>query len=121
MFPCGKAVLESKIRIVRKCEMHKEERDALDETRKTEYCDMEESGTLGSREKTIAILGDRRWPQAAKQRGDKTSNNKKIYMNTWKQSNERPTLGSVSIRSRDGNLSRKGCVVKYQMTKVSSK
>ena len=33
-------------------------------------CDMEEFDTLASCEKTIAILGDTWWPQAAKQEGD---------------------------------------------------
>ena len=32
-------------------------------------CDMEEFGTPDSGKKTIAILGDRRWPQAVKQEG----------------------------------------------------
>ena len=36
-------------------------------------CDMEQFGRLESREKTIAILGDRWWPQAAKQDGDRIS------------------------------------------------
>ena len=39
-------------------------------------CDMEEFGALDSNKKTIAILGDRWWPQAAKEEGDKTSTNK---------------------------------------------
>ena len=34
---------------------------------------MEEFGTLDNIEKTIATLGNRWWPQAAKQGGDKTS------------------------------------------------
>ena len=34
-------------------------------------CDMEELGRLESSEKTIAILGDRRWLQTAKQNGDR--------------------------------------------------
>ena len=51
--------------------MCKEERDALEEMRKLDVCDMEEFvGRLESSEKTIAILGDRWWPQTAKQDGD---------------------------------------------------
>ena len=34
--------------------------------RKFDVCDMEEFGRLESSEKTIAILGDRWWPQTAK-------------------------------------------------------
>ena len=34
---------------------------------------MEKFGTLDSSEKTIAILGDRSWPQTAKQEGDEVS------------------------------------------------
>ena len=41
--------------------------------RKLDECDMEEYGRRPSSEKTIAILliGDRWWPQMAKQDGDK--------------------------------------------------
>ena len=39
----------------------------LEEMRKIDKCDIEEFGTL-DREKTIAILGDRWWPQTAKGR-----------------------------------------------------
>ena len=42
--------------------------------REIDECDMEEFDTLDSSEKTIAILlGDKWWPQAAKQERDKTS------------------------------------------------
>ena len=69
---------------------------------------------IDSSEKTIAILGDRWQPQVAKQQGDKTS---EIHLsNTWKQCNERPNVGGVSIRGRGGDPSRKGCVVNAQMT-----
>ena len=37
----------------------------------TGECDMEKFGTLDNNEKTIAILGDRWWPQMAKQEGEK--------------------------------------------------
>ena len=46
----------------------------FEEMRKIDECDMEKFGTLDSSEKTIAILGDRWWPQKAKQQGDKLSN-----------------------------------------------
>ena len=39
--------------------------------REIDECDMEEFSTLESSEKTIAVLGDRWWPQAAIQEGDK--------------------------------------------------
>ena len=38
-----------------------------------------------------------------------------------KKRNERPNVGGVSIRSRNGAPSRKGCVVNGQMTKASNK
>ena len=57
MFPCGKAK-ESRTHLVGECGAYKEERDVLEEEmRNIEECDMEKFGTLGSREKTIAILG----------------------------------------------------------------
>ena len=56
------------------CEIYKEERDVLEEEmRKLDEYDMEEFVRLESTEKTIAILGDRRWPQTAKQDGDRIS------------------------------------------------
>ena len=80
MCPCGRAA-ESRTHIVGECEIYKEERNVL-EMRKIDECDMEKFGTLDS-EKTIAILGDRWWPQKAKQQGDDISN---IYIcNTWKK------------------------------------
>ena len=42
-----------------------------EETREIDQCDTEELDTLDSGEKTIAILGDRWWPEAAKQEGGK--------------------------------------------------
>ena len=80
---------------------------------------MEKFGTLDSSEKTIAILGDRWWPQTAKQKGDKIS--KQFICNIWKKRNGRPNVGGVSIRSGNGAPSRKGCVVNGQMTKASKK
>ena len=41
--------------------------------RKFDVCDMKEFGRLESSEKTIAILGDRWWPQTAKHDGDRIS------------------------------------------------
>ena len=79
MCPCGKAV-ESRTHIVGECEIYKEERDVL-EMRKIDECDMEKFGTLDSSEKTIAILGDRWWPQTAKQKGGKI---RKLFLcTTW--------------------------------------
>ena len=76
---------------------------------------MEEfDSTPDSNEKTIAVLGDRWCPQAAKQEGDKIS--KEFPCNIWKQRNERLIVRGFSIRSRNGVLFRKGCVVNGQMT-----
>ena len=80
---------------------------------------MEELGRLESAEKMMAILGDRWWPQTAKQDGDRIS--KQFSCNTRKNRNERPNVGGVSIRCRNGAPSRKGCVANGQMTKASNK
>ena len=78
-----------------------EERDVLEEEmRGIDKCDMEDSDTLDSSEKTIATLGERSWPQTAKQGGDKSS--KKFLWCIGKQRNERPMVGDVSIWSRNG-------------------
>ena len=59
------------------CEIHKEELDVLEGMRKIGECGMEKFDTLliDRSEKTIAILGDRWWPQTAKQQGEKISKN----------------------------------------------
>ena len=95
-------------------------------------------------EKTIAILGDRWRPQAAKQERDETSKKKKNVVCGNKVYNERPTVKGVLSgvgtvpslqrnerpncwrciyysRSRNGAPSRKGCVVNGLMTKASNK
>ena len=59
--------------------LNKEERNMLEEEmRKIEACGMEKFDILNSSEKTIAILGDRRWPQTAEQQGDKDKQNKNV-------------------------------------------
>ena len=72
MYPCG-TTIESRTHIVEKCEIHKEERNALEDMRKLDGCDMEECRRLEKGEKTIAILEDRWWSQTAKQDGDRIS------------------------------------------------
>ena len=63
--------------------MHKEEPDVLEEEmREIDECDMEEFRTLDGSEKTIAILRDRYWPQAVRQKRDKIR--KKLLCNVWK-------------------------------------
>ena len=89
--------------------MKKEERFVLEEMRNLDERDMEEFGRLESSEKTIAILGDRWWPRAAKREGDKIS--KRLLCNIWKKRNERPNVRGVYLRSRNGAPSRTGCVV----------
>ena len=90
----------------------------LEEMRTLDECDMEEFSRLESSEKEIAILGDRCWPQTAKQDGDRMS--KQFICNTWKKRNERPNVGSVFIRSKSGAPSRKGGVVNGHTTKASN-
>ena len=70
---------------------------------------------IGSTEKTIATLGDGRWPNSAKQEGDTTSN--KFLRNMWKNILSAQML-EVSIRSSNGAPSQKGCVVNGQSTKA---
>ena len=67
---------------------------------------MKKFGALDSSEQATAILGERWWPQAVKQEADKISKNN--LCNLWKQRNERPTVGGVSSRNRNGAPSRKG-------------
>ena len=117
MCPCGETV-KSRTHIVGECEIYKEERDVL-EMRKTGEYSIENFDTLDSSEKTIAIVGDRWWPQAAKQEGDKIS--KTFLCNLWKKSSGHPNVGGFSIGSRNGAPSRTGCAVNGQMTMASNK
>ena len=84
MCPCG-TTLESRSHIVGECEIDKEERGALEEMSKFDGCDMEEFRRLESSEKTIAILGDRWWPQTVKQDGDGIS--KQFLCSIWQKRN----------------------------------
>ena len=59
-----------------------------EEMREIDECDMEQCDTLDSSEKTIAILADRWWPQAAIQEVDMIG--KKKLCTPWKQRSERP-------------------------------
>ena len=63
--------------------------------------------------KAIAILGDRWWPHTAKQQGDKIS---KSLLVTYGEDVMSAQMLEVSIRSRKGSPSRKGCVVNGEMT-----
>ena len=94
--------------------MYKEERSVFQgEMREREKYDVEKFDTLDSSEKTIAIPGDGWWPHAAKQGGDKTTVAVVFYLIIWKRRNERPNIGGVSVSSRKGASSRKGCVAKW--------
>ena len=74
MCPCG-TTRERRTHIIRQYEIYKEGRDVLvEEMGKFGVCDMEEFGRLESSKKNIAILGDRWWPQTAKQEWDRISN-----------------------------------------------
>ena len=87
--------------------------------REIEECAMEKFGTLDRSDKTIAILGNKWWPQAAKQEGDKIS--EKFLCKIWKQRDGRPNVGGVSIiRSRNCAPSRKGYVLNGQLTETSN-
>ena len=83
--------------------------------RKSDECGMEKFGTLDSSEKTIAILGDRWWPQKAKRVGDKMS--KKLpCARCGKNVSERPNVEGILLGVGTGAPSREGCVVNAQMT-----
>ena len=90
-----------------------------EEMRKIDECDMEEFDTPDSSENAIAILGDRWWPQAAKQEGDKISN--KFLCSIRKQRNERPNIGGASTRRTVLRPERDACVVNGPMTKQQMK
>ena len=105
--------------MVGECETCKEERDVLEKMRKLEECDTEKFDTLHSRDKTIAILEDGWWPQAAKQEGENIS--EKFRSNIWTERNERPAVGGVYNSSRISGPSRMGCMVNAQMSNANNK
>ena len=94
-------------------------RGCVEDMRRVNGYDMEKFSTLNSSERTIAIQGDRWWPQVAKEKGDRII--KQFLCNVWEKRNERPNVRGVSTRSRNGAPSPKGCVANGQMTKASSK
>ena len=69
------------------------------EMSKIDECGMDNFGALDSRERTIAIIGCRRWAQTAKQKRDEIS---KRFYKIWIKRNERPNVESVSSSSRNG-------------------
>ena len=75
MCPCG-TTIESRTYIAEEWEIYKEKWDVLEETKKFDECGLEQFGRLESSERTIAILGDRWWPQTAKQEGNKIEGEK---------------------------------------------
>ena len=76
----------------------------LVEMRKLDIRDMEEFDRLESREKTIAILEDRWWPQTAKQEEDRKG--KPLLCNIRKKRIESENIGGISIRSRNDAVSK---------------
>ena len=82
--------------------MSKERRDVLENMRKIDECSMEKFRTTNKSETTIAIVGDRWWSQKAKQEGDKIRKQNVFMPYIEKQRGERPNVGGLSIRSRNG-------------------
>ena len=71
-------------------------------------------GTIDSTEKTIAILGDRRWPQTATEERYTISRTFSCVIY-----GRNVLSAGVYIGSKNGAPSRKGCVVNGTMTKAS--
>ena len=81
---------------------------------------MEEFGRLEGSDKTIAVLGDRWWPQTAKRDGDRIS--KQFLCVAYGRSVTSAQMLEVSLFvSRNDAMSRKGCVVDGQMAKAIKK
>ncbi|CAM9479691.1 unnamed protein product [Sphacelaria rigidula] len=117
--PCGEAI-ESRSHLVAECELYKQERDVLEgKMRDANEDGMKPFDPLDSREKMMAVLGDRWWPQITKQDGDRIC--KRFSCTIWKKRNERLNIGGVSIRSRNGAPSQEGYVANDQTTKASNK
>ena len=81
---------------------------------------MEKKCTLGDSEKKTVILGDRWWPQTAREEGGTTS--ERCFVTCGRDvTNLRSNVGGVSFRNRSGTPSRKRCVVNGGMTKAIKK
>ena len=52
--------------------------------------------------------------------GQRDNIREKVACDIWKKRTERPNIGGVSTRSRNGAPSRKGCVVSGQTTKATN-
>ena len=88
----------------------------LEEMRKIDKCDMEEFGRLESSDKTIATLGDRWWPQTAKQEGIEISKQFHVIYGKSVMSAQINVGGVFWEYSRNGAPSPKGCVFNGQLT-----
>ena len=69
--------------------------------RKVDKCDMEKLGTPDSSETTIAILGDRWWPQTTKQEGDQVTYGKKSVLSAQMLEVFQSGVGTVLLLERD--------------------
>ena len=67
-----------------------------EDMKEIDECDMEKFVALDTSEITIAVLGDRRWPQKAKQDGDKVS--KTFLCNQWGTGLSSPMLETSLLR-----------------------
>ena len=111
MCQCG-TTTESRAHIVGECEVCKEERDALEEEmRKLDVCDMEEFGRLESSGKTIVSYGIDGGRRRRNRTGIGSANSFYVVHGRSVMSAQ---MLEVSIRSRSGASSRKGCVVNGQ-------
>ena len=90
-----------------------------EEKRKIDDCDMEKFGTLGSSEKTIAILRDTWWAQTAKQQGDKTRKKNQCEARKILMSAQMLQMPLIEIRNVAPSLTE--CVVDGQIAKASNK
>ena len=90
------------------------------EMRKLDECDMKNSGPQDTSEKAIAILGDTMVATKDETKRRQGEQKRNIHV-IWKKRNERPNVRGVSVRSRNGAPSRKGCVVNVQTTVASRK
>ena len=63
-----------------------------EETRKTDVCDVKKFCTFDSSEETIVILGDKWWPQAAKEEGHEMSKNLYLVCDIYRKILSAPIL-----------------------------
>jgi len=91
---CG-AECEDRVHVVAECTLYEKEREVyLTELGEIDGCDRDKFETWDNQEKTVAILGDKKWPMRARSEVDRIG--KTFLRHLWQSRKERLAIGNRS-------------------------